>query len=315
MQMMFQYFFERVLLVSVLFLGTCEFVSKDHLFFNGQVRSFEIHAPSDLPAAPVPLVIALHQFTGTGRQMRLMTGFNAIADREKFVVVYPDGLERSWNYELSGVTAMIKTSDDEGFLLALIEHLEGRYRIDPGRIYLTGASNGAMLTQTMACRHANLFAAIAPVMGSMEWETARRSAPVAPMPTLLVHGTADPIVPFEGGLREEVIRNPNYLSAGENADWWAEHNGCSNAPVVERYPDKVPDDGTRLKVYRYEDCGEAEVLLYCVEGAGHTWPGSPNNAPEPLVGKTSYEFSASEAIWSFFSRHRRAVAQEYTGQS
>jgi polyhydroxybutyrate depolymerase len=305
-QPIFQYFFERLLAVLLLLVGACELVSTEHLLVDGRLRTYQIHVPSGLPDEPVPLLIALHQFTGTGAQMRDMTGFDAIADREKFIVVYPDGLERSWNYDLSGVTAMIKISDDEGFLLALIEHLKGDYRIDPGRIYLTGASNGAMLTQTMACRHSGLFAAAAPVMGSMEWNTARRCLPEFPMPTLIIHGTADQIVPFDGGLREEIIRNPNYLSAGQNASWWATQNGCLDSPRVERIPDRVPEDGTRVKVYRFEDCGPGrEVVLYAVEGAGHTWPGSPNNAPASIVGPTSFEINASEVIWSFFSGQRR----------
>lgn len=302
-----EWFALRVALVLPWLLGTCHLLSTNVIGVNGVPRTYELHAPATLdPGVPAPLVIALHQFTATGRQMREMTGFDAIADREGFIVAYPDGLERSWNYDLSGVTASLKITDDETFILRLIDRLERDFNVDPRRIYLVGASNGAMFAQSMACLHAGRFAAIAAVMGSIEEATTARCRPDAPMPVVLVHGDQDMVVPYEGGLREEVIRHPVYLSAPENAAWWAGHNGCTDGPRVFRLPLRDPPDGTRAILTRYGGCdGGARVFLYTIQGGGHTWPGSAQRSSGVVVGRVSNQLAASEAIWDFLREHVR----------
>jgi polyhydroxybutyrate depolymerase len=263
---------------------------------GGRSRSYELHVPAGYDGAtPMPLVVALHQFTDTARGMERLTDFNAIADREGFFVLYPDGVRRSWNAGRgSGI-------DDVGYIVSLVGLIQSEYRIDPERIYATGASAGGMMAQYLACQ-TTLFAAIAPVMGSMTVANAHECESEG-IPTLLIHGTEDPVVPFGGG---ETFAGPgnrvNFFSAPENAAFWAERNDCDQEAERLALPDTAPDDGTTINVVRYGGCsGSNDVVLYEIEGGGHTWPGHKNGYPAFIIGRTSWDLDASEVIWEFFA--------------
>lgn len=288
-----------------LLLAYVDFTEHQYLLVGTRIREYVIHVPETLdPEAPAPLLIALHQFSDTGKGMQALTGFDAIADREGFIVAYPDGILVSWNSDLDGMTGGVKFVDDERFILELVERLQERHHIDPNRIYLTGASNGGMMTQLMGCRHGDVFAAIAPVMGSFETVNADGCSPELPLSVLLIHGTADPIVPYEGGLANGP-RSPVYLSAEANAAHWAEFGGCGSETATTRIPPEEGQTGEIL-LTRYTTCDPGiEVALCTVTGGGHTWPGSTRNYSEALVGPTSYALNASEFIWAFFKAHPR----------
>ena len=238
--------------------------------------------------------------------MASLTGFSAIADREGFVVVYPNGRNVSWNSDLDGVTSGVKFVDDSEFVLALVDELLAKYGLDETRIYVTGASNGGMMTQRLACQHPEVFAAAAPVMGSLEEANAMDCAPAVSIPILLLHGTADETVPYEGGTRD-TLRAPTYLSVPENAQLWAGFNGCDPlSPRSFLLPEVVPGDGMRARYTAFRDCPDsATTAYYTLEGGGHTWPGSSQNYPETVVGPVSFEIDASEVIWDFVSQFQR----------
>lgn len=285
------------------FFAYIDFTSHEYLLVGTRIREYALHVPVDIdPENPVPLVVALHQFTDSGARMRALTGFDTIAEREGFIVAYPDGLLASWNSDADGVTGGVKFVDDERFILRLVKRLQERYNIDPNRIYLTGASNGAMMTQLMGCRHSDVFAAIAPVMGLLEKINADACKPDTPISVLLVHGTKDPIVPYEGGLQQGP-RSPYYLSAENNLALWAAHGDCSGDPITTRVPPVEGETGEIL-LTKYSTCEPGiEVALCTVVGGGHTWPGSQNNVDPVIVGPTSYALNASEFIWEFFKNH------------
>ena len=293
--------------LAALFLAFVDFPQHDYLLVGTRIREYVLHVPETLdPEVPTSLVIALHQFSDTGRRMQALTGFDSIADREGFIVAYPDGILVSWNSDIDGVTGGVKFVDDERFIVGLVKRLQERYNIDPDRIYLTGASNGGMMAQLMGCRHSDVFAAIAPVMGSFEKINADGCAPDRPLSVLLIHGTEDPIVPYEGGLREGP-RSPLYLSAASNAAHWAGYGECTGDPVTTLVPPVEGQTGPIL-LTRYPGCEPGiEVALCTVTGGGHTWPGSTENYSEDLVGPTSYALNASEYIWAFFKAHPRGA--------
>lgn len=286
--------------LATLVLGIFEITSHDYLLVGTRIRDYVIHVPESLdPEVPAALVVALHQFTDDGKRMEALTGFDAIADREGFIVAYPDGILVSWNSDIDGRTGGVKLVDDERFILKLVTRLQERYNIDPSRIYLTGASNGGMMAQLMGCRHGDVFAAIAPVMGSFEKVNAEGCNPSDTLSVLLIHGTADPIVPYDGGLQDGP-RSPFYLSAEDNARLWAEAGDCRSDPEVSVVPPEEGQTG-EVRLTRYSGCqAGVEVALCTVVGGGHTWPGSTENYGEPLVGPTSYALNASEFIWAFF---------------
>jgi polyhydroxybutyrate depolymerase len=278
--------------------------------WDGLKRTYGIHVPPSFgKTGPMPLVIALHGGGGTGEKMEKLTlgGLNRLSDREGFVVVYPDGIEEHWNdgREKVKYRAHREKIDDVGFLSALIDHLAAGGNIDKKRVYVTGISNGAMMSNRLACELTGRIRAIAPVAGNMPYDLAPRCSPSRPIPVLMISGTQDPMMPWTGGEAHFLrLKFGKVLSVPETIKFWVAHNRCAPAPAVTREPDKNPQDGTRVRKETYAGCETGtEVILYTVEGGGHTWPKGYRYLPEGLIGKTSEDIDANELIWSFFKKH------------
>lgn len=281
----------RYWLVGVAALGLCGLLLTggcqrlEHIEVNGERRGYRLHLPHPAPEGPMPLLLALHQFSDTARGTERMTGFNRVADAEGFVVAYPQGKMRIWDTD---------SDRDVQFLLQLITHLSEQYEIDPERIFMTGASAGAVMAQYFASTTA-VLAGIAPVMGTLTEEEAAKWQVSRNVPALLMHGTADPVIAFDGG---ETFAGPGrprpvFLSAPDNAAWWARQNGCGETGALE-----VAEGYSVLRF----DCGpeQGPVWFYTIEEGGHTWPGGKNRYPRFIVGDTSNALDASRTIWTFF---------------
>lgn len=253
-------------------------------------RSYRLHVPKNAKT-PAPLVLALHGMGSSGRQMEGLTGFNALADRHGFAVAYPDGLNRKWNYW--------DDDKDLAFLVALIDDLVAKGTADRTRVYVTGISNGAYMAQRLAADRADRIAAFAAVAGTMSTRMAEIAKPSRPVPHLYFHGTEDAIAGYDG--KDRLTKRKLSLSAEEAVVWWAKKNGCQDAPLAEKLPDKE-DDGTTVERRTYG--GEAPVVFYRIDGGGHTWPGMPG-AGGRVLGRTCRDFGASEVMWEFFARHSR----------
>lgn len=275
--------------------------------WGGLKRTYRIHVPSSQDKTrPMPLVIALHGGGGTGEGMERHTraGLNRLSDKDGFVVVYPDGIEKHWNDGRGKVQyrAHRENVDDIGFISALIDDLVKRRNIDGKRIYITGISNGAMLSNRLACELAERISGIAPVAGNMPYDLAPHCAPSKPVSVLMISGTKDPMMPWEGGEASFGRRTfGKVLSVMETIKFWVAHNGCLPNPVVTREPDKDPQDGTRVRKEVYGGCREGtEVRLYAIEGGGHTWPGGSQYLPEKFIGKTTKDIDANDVVRDFF---------------
>jgi len=282
-------------LAAVLAVSCCS-RRYETLNVDGTNRKYLLHVPSNLPAnATVPLVLALHQFSDTPQGMQTLTNFDAMADREGFIVAYPKGQWRIWR---SGVN---DDDRDLRFLIALMDDLEVRYPIDPERIYATGASAGAMMIQRLATHTARL-AAIAPVMGSLSANFPAAAPVPAPLPVLVMHGMEDPVIPYEGGAAGGPHESM-FLSAHETAAFWAQANGCESEPVLDT--DIKDGHGTVLvNRYTYPCSDDNKVFLYAVVSCGHSWPGHHSRYPSFIVGPSVVEPNASEIIWHFFKEKR-----------
>lgn len=281
------------------------------LSYGGHERTYRVYTPA-AAGRPLPVVLVLHGGGGTGAGMERLTrgAFNRLADQHGFVVLYPDGLDRHWNDGRGVATyrAHRENVDDVAFLMALVDEIGRRTPIDRARVYATGISNGGLMSFRLATSAAARIAAIAPVAISMSEPLARTGGPPRPTSMLLMPGTDDPLVPWEGGEiglpgRRGVGR---VVSVAETVRLWTSRCGCPATPTVAYEPDRDPADGTRVRREHYAPCRDGvEVVLYAVEGGGHTWPGGVPYLPARIIGRTSRDLDASSLIWSFLSRQTR----------
>jgi polyhydroxybutyrate depolymerase len=230
-----------------------------------------------------------------------------VAERERFIVAFPDGYRRSWADARGATPASEAGYDDVAFLGALVSAFVKDHHADPARVYFTGMSNGGFMTATVACALADRVAAIAMVGATVPEGFDAKCKPSRPMPAMLVLGDRDPLVPYAGGQVAGRGGENNRAASGEDsARFWATANGCAPTPAISSLPDTDPDDGTRTTLRKWESCKDgADVWLYTVEGGGHTWPGGWQYFGPRIIGKTARDFDATDAIWSFFkAKHR-----------
>jgi len=315
------------ILVSTFFTGTCWKVYASNIdesvrdfagsiMFGGSERTYLTHIPPSYGRIKlIPLVIALHGGGGTGKHMIRLTrgGFNRLADEENFLVVYPDGIKKHWNDgrrgEETGYRTHQKNIDDVGFISALIDHLIKEFNIDPNRVYVTGMSNGAIMSYRLACELTDKITAIAPVAGNMPQNLFPNCSPAKSISMLVINNVNDPLMPCEGG----DITGPfgvrklgKVLSASDTVKFWVNSNKCFSSPVVTEEPDRDTQDGTKVRKEAYSGGTDGtEVILYTIEGGGHTWPGGYQYLSERIIGKTSKDINANKIIWNFFKKHVR----------
>ncbi len=280
------------------------------LIHDGLERAYYLHIPpSYRNSTAAPLVVALHGGGGNGQKMDKLSRLSLLADQGSFIVAYPDAVERHWNdgRGLSKYRSQKENIDDVGFISNMIDVIATEYNIDREQVYVTGASNGAMMSLRLGCELAHKITAIAPVIGSMPENLVTQCAPARPIPLMMINGTDDPLVPWEGGY-VHIFRKKlgKIISVPQTIDFWVARNGCSPSPQISMEPDTAPEDNTRVQKSAYGQCTEgADVVLYEIKGGGHTWPGGYQYLPEFLIGKTNRDLDASRAIWDFFKRYRR----------
>jgi polyhydroxybutyrate depolymerase len=237
-------------------------------------------------------VLLFHGSPSNGRDIQLFTGFDAVADARGFVTVYPDGIAGSWGVGCNCTQADALGVDDVLLVRSLIGQLARDRPVDASRVYAVGYSQGAMFSHRLACDLSDRLVAVAAVAGQLPRLVSSRCAPIRPISLLMFHGTADPNVPWQGGL--------HLLSTPQTAERWAELNGCAGKAV-----DPLPDlavDGTTVTRDSYANCAmDVETVLYTIHNGGHTWPGSPLVFPDHY-GPMTRDISASELIGELFSR-------------
>ena len=266
----------------------------DTLMSNGIERKYLVHVPRSYdPSRQMPLVISFHGAGLWGAAQRGMSGWNAIADSAGFIVVYPDGVKRGPRVWRSTSAAVVPF--DVRFVSDLLDTLQARYRIDARRVYANGISNGGGMSFVLACTLSHRIAAVGLVGPALflpfDW-----CPDSTAVPAVVFHGTADNQARYRGG-KSWLSRHPFEPVAPFVADW-ARHNQCAASPRESRV---APDVSRR----EYADCARgATVVLYTIEGGGHTWPGGdPDPSPEWFVGKTTQSINASRIMWDFFQAH------------
>lgn len=289
---------------------------------DGIERTYSIYIPKGIQASrPVPLLLALHGGGGSAEKWPEYTsyGFERLADRDRFILVYPNGLEGHWN-DGRGVDKFYshhENIDDSGFLVQLIDTLTSIYPIDARRVYITGASNGGMMAHRLAAEHSDKVAAIAAVISAIPKPLQGKLRPIHPVSVLMMNGTDDPLVPWEGGeISFGRQKNGFVTSTEQTVKFWVEHNRCTAPAKTDRLPELDPDDGTRVTRTLYGKCKSGtEVALYKIVGGGHTWPGSKDTRGligkiliDSMVGRKSRDIDACEVIWQFFEDQSKQLA-------
>ena len=264
------------------------------LVSGGRERSFVYFAPPDR-GQPRPLVVSLHGRGGTGAGMEQLTGMSAVADANGFLLVAPDGIDKSWADSRGTGPAFDQGVDDVKFISELIDLFVSHHGADPRAVYLVGMSNGAMMSLTLACKLSEKITAVVAVTGLVAQKSVEACPAKQPVSVAFIVGDADPLVPYAGG---PVARDHgDVLSAEASADFWRKKNGCTSPASREALPDLDPADGTTTSVVRSENCAaNSEVALVTVHGGGHTWPGGWQYLPSLFIGATSRDFSASHAV-------------------
>ncbi len=286
----------------------------DSLSVDGVPRTYRVHIPPSYDRArAAPVVLAFHGVGMNSMAMLAMSGLNGLSDRKGFIVVYGDGVGNRWNDGTGG-------ADDIGYVSEVLKKLATRANIDQRRIYACGISNGGYFTQRLACTMPDRIAAAAVVASTMM--AGPQMAGGNRMPIVFFLGTEDPLLPWADGrtkglgkLGESLglsglgsIDNPmarmgGLMSVPEMIGFWTNVNGCAGSPSVSQMPNQDPKDGTTVKKETY---GSGDVVVYVIDGGGHTWPGMIEvSTMKDLCGVTSQDIDASELMWEFFQRHSR----------
>jgi polyhydroxybutyrate depolymerase len=246
-----------------------------------------VHHPATAGKNP-PLVVVLNGAYGTAWQARAAFGWDGMADRNGFVVAYPNASGPLWNAGNCCGAAHTNDVDDVGFLHELQMRLEQQDGVDPHRVYAVGISNGAMMAYAWACARPDDLAGIGPVAGALV-------APCNPAPAITVvavHGTADRNVPINGGIGPVSVTHYQYPPLAASLGTFVAADGCGPTPRVSHRPS--------VQISTWRCVGDRNVVLAVVAGMGHIWPGArpPKSSTRRLVRQPPVPLDATTFLWS-----------------
>ena len=262
-------------------------------------RAIIVNAPEG--ASKRAAVIVLHGGMGSAEQMRLTSGFDAVAKANGFMTVYAEGTDfgegrHAWNTGYL-LRRQVRDADDIAYFDALIDRLIAQHGADASRIFMTGGSNGGMMTYVYAVARPERLAAVAPVVASM---FSFDVVPKVPLPILIINGAKDDEVPLAGGMSENPLvrgaQSAPYKPVREVVDFWVKANRSrpQGTKVV---------DGTVTTVTHAAEAGGAITEFVLDSAGGHGWPGTRARRAgnEPIMA-----FKGAERVWKFFADKSRA---------
>jgi polyhydroxybutyrate depolymerase len=248
-------------------------------------RFFRVHVPDRPELGPAaPLVLAFHGSSQNAEQFQGMSGLNATADAEGFIVAYLEAPMGAWDsfgsMEFLGL-------DDLDYVRQVIDRVGRRNVIDRNRVIAVGLSNGGVFVQRLGCKLSDRIAGFVAVAASMPRLLTEDCASTRPVSAMYILGTADTFFPAAGS---KVL-----LPFDSTVNFWARKNRCDGGRVSAALLD-AEDDGTRVYVSSYRSCDNgSHAVLDSIVGGGHAWPGSTRPAPEGF-GPTSRDISANAEI-------------------
>jgi len=257
---------------------------------GGLDRTYILHVPTGYDGSTrVPLVLAFHGFTLNADFMSAYAKLPQAADADEFIAVIPNGTGQPqyWNS-----SATSDGPDDLGFVRDLLSSVESQLCVDTARVYAAGYSNGGGMAQFVACQLEPQIAAVAVVAST--YGSCQPTVPV-----VAFHGTADPLLPFDGSDQSLGVVGGNLPPVRQALSEWAAGLGCDRLPTISR-----PTPNVELSTFHNCIGGDGEALLYAVLGGGHTWPGSAFGID--VLGVTTQEIDATQVTWQFFAAHPKA---------
>jgi polyhydroxybutyrate depolymerase len=281
-------------------------VVKDSISIDGRTRTYTAVIPNDLPAA-APLLFVFHGSRQDAEGIRVATGygFDRLADRNCFVVIYPDGYKGNWHdcRTAADYPARTENIDDNGLVRGLIARFHEAHGIDTSRVFAAGYSNGGQMVFRIAAEMPDQFAGVAAIAATQPTaDNFSCTASGLPIPMLLVNGTKDPIAPYNGGVVSLFGFQPRgtALSAPDTARHFARLNGITASPIASTLDHHQSSGDTSVAVASYSQDGKSPVVAYTVINGGHVVPNPDYTAPR-ILGKTTRDLDAPVAIWAFFA--------------
>ncbi|MEQ9297446.1 MAG: PHB depolymerase family esterase [Cyclobacteriaceae bacterium] len=280
----------------------------DTLQYQNLDRRYVVHLPPAYdPGQSTSLVIVLHGGSGSADNVQGFTRMNQVSNEHNFLVVYPQGYAPtaiggfSWA-DGRGTPADDMNIDDIGFIDKMIDELILDYPINQDKIYISGFSNGGFMTQRLACEMNDRFAAMASLGSTQDEILSANCRPERPIPMIIIIGTDDPSVPYNGGPMENI--EPDVISASGLLSFWSTNNDCQTELSSINLPDINTTDNSTVTVFEFTNCEcEANVKHYRINGGGHTWPGVEIESLEASAGETNEDINAGQELWGFFNQY------------
>ncbi len=271
----------------------------DEIIVDKLKRRYLVHLPvgySKMKDKKLPIIIYYHGGGGKPTSSLLETKLGLLANREKCIVVFPKGYKKSWADARDRTVASKAGINDVKFTEKMIQGLCKKHTIDTNRIFIAGISNGGFMVQTLVHELPGIFAGMASVIASLPVNLEKREVKHTPVPVLIIAGTDDPIIPYEGG-EVKSRAGGSILGMEESVKYWRDVNGCQPDSKIEHIPD-IENDGTSVTKYTYIDNnGKEHVVFYKINGGGHQYP---DGLTIPFGGKKTKNINGSLAIWEFF---------------
>jgi polyhydroxybutyrate depolymerase len=293
------------------FISTAEQkLTRKTIKIDGVKRTYYMYRPEEAKAdRKFPLVLILHGGGGNPLQVAKHTQFQALAEKYGFVVIFPEGLNKHWNdgRKIKAHEKQDREISDIKFIRQLIKETVTNNNIDPRNIFAAGISNGGFMCQRLAVEASDIFAAVVSVAASLQ-ERWKDTKPAGKISIMLINGTADPLVPYNGGtvsikfpLLGITLKRGKIISTDKTIEYWLKNNALKVTPAITNLKDIDPKDGCHAVRYDWQTKAlRPKVVLIKVINGGHTWPGKKRNLSKRRVSKICQDFDASETIWRFF---------------
>ncbi|MBX9670900.1 MAG: hypothetical protein K2X93_25130 [Candidatus Obscuribacterales bacterium] len=281
-------------------------------------RKFTVHLPTSLNRSkPTPVVLVFSGLGMSGDSMIAVTGLSGIANRNDFIVVYGESYNGEWEDGMKN-----RRADDVGYVNAVLTKLAQTVTVDNHRVYAVGLSNGGYFAQLLACAMPDKIAAVAVVASTAMEAALKRSSAERPVPIVFFIGTEDPLINWGDGRSKNLGKyaskvgfsqiDPGLMALVQLGGWfsvpdvigfWTAHNHCQGNAQTTYMPDLDSRDGMRVKRETWGSRG-SDVVLYTIEGGGHTWPGCLFLAGQ-RQSSCCQDINTGEVLWEFFKNQSR----------